>query len=134
VEEGNDGTLKLGATASVDSVGREALPENRLANVGRDEERDTRAKTVALGEELVEEDDNERGGNKLENEEKADTSTERRRRPVETSKNVNSSLSKSDDEGKDCGSATSFRALHSRFWAEPKRARSSLRLKSTSMS
>lgn len=101
MEEGNDGTLKLGAAASVDSVGREALPDDRLADVGRNEERDTRAKTVALGEELVEEDDNERGGNELEDKKEADTGTERRGRAVKASENVDGGLAKSDNKSKD---------------------------------
>ena len=54
VEEGNDGPLELGAAAGVDGRRREWLPDNRLADVGRDEQRYARAETVALLEELVE--------------------------------------------------------------------------------
>lgn len=37
MEEGNDGTLELGATAGVDSCGGECLPYDGLADVGGNE-------------------------------------------------------------------------------------------------
>jgi hypothetical protein len=61
VDKADNGTLELGTTASVDSGRGESAPDDRLANVGRDEERDTAAETVALLEELVKEDDNDGG-------------------------------------------------------------------------
>ena len=48
VEQRDNSTLKLGATAGVDGRRRERLPNNRLADVRRDEQGDARAKTVAL--------------------------------------------------------------------------------------
>ena len=48
VEERDDSTLKLGATAGVDGRRRERLPNNRLADVRHDEQGDARAETVAL--------------------------------------------------------------------------------------
>ena len=48
VEERDDSTLKLGTTAGVDGRRRERLPNNRLANVRREEQGDARAETVAL--------------------------------------------------------------------------------------
>ena len=59
VEEGDDGTLKLGAAAGVEGGGGEGLPDDGLADVGCDEEGDARAETVALLEQLVEKDDDE---------------------------------------------------------------------------
>ena len=103
VEEGNDGTLKLGTSTGVDRVGGEGLPDDRLANVGRDEEGDTGSETVALGEELVEEDDDERGRDELEDQEEADTGTEGRRGAVETGEDVDGGLSEGDDQGEDWG-------------------------------
>jgi hypothetical protein len=76
VEEGDDGSLELRAATGVDRVGGEGLPDDRLADVGGDEEGDTRAETIALGEELVEEHDDERGGDELEDEQEADTGAE----------------------------------------------------------
>lgn len=61
MEERDNGTLKFGSTAGVDGGGRESLPDDRLADVGSDEERDTGTNAVPLLEELVEEDDNESG-------------------------------------------------------------------------
>ena len=101
VEEGDKGTLELWAATGVDGVGGESLPDDVLANVGSDEKGDTAAETVALGEQLVEEDNDERGRDKLENEEKADTGAERRGRAVHAGEDVDSSLAKRDDESED---------------------------------
>ncbi len=53
VEEGNDGTLKLGPTASIDGGGRERFPDNRFTDVGGDEKRDPGAKAVTFLKEFV---------------------------------------------------------------------------------
>ena len=65
VEESNDGSLKLGALLSTNGDGREGLPEDDFADVGCDEERDARAKTVAFLEKFVEEDHNDTGHGEL---------------------------------------------------------------------
>ncbi|KAI3482411.1 hypothetical protein L1887_54967 [Cichorium endivia] len=101
VEEGDEGALELGATAGVDGGGREGLPDDGLADVGGDEERDTGAETVALLEELVEKDDDETGDNELENEQEADTSAEVLGLSVETGEHVDGGLSEGDDESKE---------------------------------
>lgn len=105
VEEGNDGTLKLGSSTGIDGVGGEGLPDDVFANVGSDEQGDTRSKTVALGEQLIEEDDNERGRDQLENEQQADTGAEGRGGAVETGKDVDGGLAKGNNEGEDWTSA-----------------------------
>lgn len=46
MEECDDGTLELGTTASVHSGWREGLPDDRLADVRRDEERNAGAEAV----------------------------------------------------------------------------------------
>lgn len=43
VEKGNDCAFKLGASSSIDGGGREGFPDDRLADVCSDEERDSRA-------------------------------------------------------------------------------------------
>lgn len=101
VEEGNDSALKLWASTGVDSVGGEGLPDDVLANVGSDEQGNTRSQAVALGEELVEEDDDERGGDELEDEQEADTGTERGGRAVETGEDVDRGLAEGDDQRED---------------------------------
>lgn len=98
VEEGNDSTLKLGTTASVDGGGGESLPHNGLADVGGNEQRDTAAKTVTLLEELIEEDDNHTGNNELEDEEEDDTGTKVGGRSVETGEDIDSGSTGGEDE------------------------------------
>jgi hypothetical protein len=100
VDEADNGTLELGTTASVDSGRGESAPDNRLANVGRDEERDTAAETVALLEELVKKDDNDGGSKKLDDEQNADTGAEVSGRAVETSQDVDTGLAERQDDGK----------------------------------
>ncbi len=53
MEEGDDGAFELSTTTSVNGSGGEGLPNNVLANVGGDEEGNTRAQTVALLQQLV---------------------------------------------------------------------------------
>jgi hypothetical protein len=53
MEESDNGTLELSSTGSGNSGGREGLPDDLLANVGGDEEGDTRAESVTLLQELI---------------------------------------------------------------------------------
>lgn len=99
VEQGDDGTLELGATASVNGRGGECLPDNGLANVGGNEQRDTAAETVALLEELIEQNDNETSNNQLDNQENTDTSTQVAGLAVETSQDVHTGLTEGKDDG-----------------------------------
>lgn len=101
VNKGDDGTLEFRTSASVDGGRRESLPDDRLANVGSDEERNTTAETVALLEELVEENDDQSSGEELENEENADTGTEVRRLAVKTGQDVNAGLAEGQDDGEE---------------------------------
>lgn len=84
MNEGNNGTLELGATTSVNGGGGEGLPHDGLADVGGNEEGDTAAETIALLEELVEEDNNQTSNDELDDKENADTGTEVRGLSVET--------------------------------------------------
>lgn len=77
MEERDDGTLKLGTSTSVDGSRRKGLPDNGFANVGRDEQVDSGSETVSLGQELVKEQDDRCSGNKLEDQEEDDSSSER---------------------------------------------------------
>ena len=65
VEEGDDGALELGAAAGVDGGGRERLPDDRLADVGGDEQRDAGAEAVALLKEFVQQKNDQAGNEKL---------------------------------------------------------------------
>ena len=53
MEEGDDGALEFGAAAGVDCGRGERLPDDGLADVGRDEEGDAGAEAVALLQQLV---------------------------------------------------------------------------------
>jgi hypothetical protein len=99
VEQGDDGTLELGTTASVDSRGGERLPDNGLADVGSNEQRDTAAKTVALLEELIQQNDDEAGNNQLDDQENTDTGTKVTGLAVETSQDVDTGLAEGKDDG-----------------------------------
>lgn len=46
-------------SASVDSGGAKCLPDDCLTDVGGNEERDTRAQTIALLEQLIQQQDNQ---------------------------------------------------------------------------
>lgn len=99
VEEGNDGALVLGATASVDAGRGESLPHDGLANVGGNEQRDTAAETVALLQQLVKENDNHAGNEELENQKNDNASAEVRRRAVKASEDVDSGGTGGQNEG-----------------------------------
>lgn len=101
VEQGNDGTLELRATASVDGGGRERLPDDRLANVGSNEERDTASESVSLLEKLIEEDNNKTSHNQLEDEEEDNTSAEIRWLSVEASEDIHGGLSHREDNSEE---------------------------------
>ena len=100
MDKGNDGTLELGSTTSVNGGGREGLPHDGLADVGGNEERDTAAETVAFLEELVKQDDNQTGDHKLDDEENADTGAEVRGLAVETGDDIDDRLAERDEDGK----------------------------------
>ena len=101
VEEGDEGTFELGTAAGVDGGRGEGLPDDALADVGSDEERDTGAETVALLEELIEENDNQTGDDELEDEQETDTGAKILGLSVETGENVDGGLTERDDEGKE---------------------------------
>jgi len=53
VEEGYDGSLELGSASGVNGRGRKGLPDNSLADVGGDEEGNSRSQSVTLLKELI---------------------------------------------------------------------------------
>lgn len=93
--------LKLWATTGVDGGRGSNAPHDVLADVGRDEERDTRAQTIALLEELVEKNDNKSSSQELDNEKNADTGAEICWGPVETSEHVDTRLAEGQDDGEE---------------------------------
>jgi hypothetical protein len=101
VEESDDGTLELGATAGVDGRGGEGLPDDRLADVGSNEQRNTAAETVALLEELVKQNNNKTSNNELDDQENTNTSSEVAGLAVETSQNVNAGLAEGENDSEE---------------------------------
>jgi hypothetical protein len=61
VEESDDGSFELGSSGTSNSGRREGLPDDLLANVGSNEERDTTSETIPLLEELIKDDDDDTG-------------------------------------------------------------------------
>lgn len=55
-------------SACVDSGGAEGLPHNCLTDVGCDEERDTRAQTIAFLQKLIQQQDNQTSNKELQRE------------------------------------------------------------------
>jgi len=53
VEKSNHGTLEFRSSAGVDRSWGEGLPDNRLADVGSNEKRNTTAQAISLLEKLI---------------------------------------------------------------------------------
>lgn len=101
MEKGNECTLEFWSTAGVDGGRRERFPDDGLANVGSNEERDTGTETVTLLEKFIEENDDESGDDELDDQQKADTSTEVTWLAIKTGKDIDGSLAKGDDQRED---------------------------------
>jgi len=97
----NDGAFEFRAATGVDSCWGEGFPNDRFAHIGSDEKRDARTQPVALLEELIEQDDDHGGRNKLDDEEKADTATNFLGRAIETGQDGYGGVAKSNDHGKE---------------------------------
>ena len=65
MEESDDSSFELCTSARVDGSWTERLPDNSLTDVGGDEERDTRTKTIAFLEQLVQQQHNKTSTEKL---------------------------------------------------------------------
>ena len=101
VEESDDSTLELGATAGVDGRGGERLPNDGLADVGGNEQRDTASKTVSLLQKLIQKNNNQTSNDKLNNQENADTSTKVAGLTVETSEHVHAGLTEGQNDSEE---------------------------------
>jgi len=97
LEHSDDGTLELSTTTHVEGHGAKSTPDNRLASVGGDEDRDTAAKTITLLKKLIKAENNDTSKNKLKNDKNAVHNTDLARITVHSTKNVGSSLTDSDD-------------------------------------
>ena len=100
VEQGNDSSFELGATAGVNGSRREALPNDGLANVGSDKKRDSRAQSVSFLEQFVQKQNNQTRDKELDDDQETDTGADVRGVSVHTGQDVNDTLAKSDDHSK----------------------------------
>ncbi|GAV28369.1 hypothetical protein PMKS-001840 [Pichia membranifaciens] len=100
VDEGQDGTLELGAPTSVDQRWSEALPDNGLADLRGHKQRGTGAKAVTLLKQLVQEDDHQGGKDQLEDQQEADARTEVGRSAVHAGQDVDGGLAEGQEDGK----------------------------------
>jgi len=98
LEESDDSTLKLCATAHVESHGAKSTPDDRLTDVGGDEDGDTTAKTIALLKKLIKAKNDDASKNKLKNDQNAIHNTNLAGLTIHSTKNVGSSLADSDDQ------------------------------------
>lgn len=101
MEESNDSTFKLRATAGVDCRGGKGLPDDRLTNVCSNEKRNSASKTVTLLKQFIEKNYDETSHDQLHNQEHADTSAEITWLAVETSKDEDACLAKGQDDGEE---------------------------------
>lgn len=100
VEQSNDGTFEFSSATSVDGGGAERLPDNAFANVGSNEEGDTRAKTVTLLKELVQENADNASEEKLDDNKGSSEDTDFSNISVHTRRNVSNSFDNSDNKTK----------------------------------
>jgi len=101
VEQCNDCSLEFWSTSGVNGGWGESLPDNGLADVGRNEKGDTASKTISLLEKLVKENDNQASNNQLEDQEEDNASTKVRWLTVKTSEDVDSSLTHGQNNGEE---------------------------------
>lgn len=92
MEKRNDGTLKLSTATGVDSGRTEGLPDNGFANVGGNEERNTRSKSISLLKELIESKDNKTSAEELGNDQNGISGTDRTKVTVHSTNNVSNSF------------------------------------------
>jgi len=101
MEESDDGTLEFGSSTGVDGSGTEGLPNDGFANVGGDENGNTRSKTISLLQKLVEGKDNQTGTEKLEDDQNGVTGTNGTEISVHSTGNISDGFTESNQETKE---------------------------------
>ena len=97
VEESDDRPLELRPSARVDRRRTERFPDDRLADVRGDEQRDARAESVAFLQQFVEEKDDQTGDEQLDDDQKTNAGADVRRVAVHARHHVDDGLSDGDD-------------------------------------
>ena len=82
----------------LDSDRGEGLPDDSLADVGSNEQRDTGAESVALVKEFIKQKDNDASNSELDDDENGITGTELAQFTVHATPDIGNGLTQSDDE------------------------------------
>ena len=98
VEQGDDGTFEFLTTTVIDSGGREGSPHDRLADVGGDEQANTRTNTITLLQEFVQQENDDAGSRQLNDEKTAGEGTEFAGRTVHTRDDVDEGSGEGEDD------------------------------------
>lgn len=101
MEKRDDGTFEFRTPAGIDGRGGKRFPDDRFADVGSDEKGDAASQPVSLLQQLVEQNDNQTGNHQLNDQQDTDTSTEIRGLTVETSEDINHSLTERHDDSEE---------------------------------
>lgn len=111
VEESDDCALEFRAVRTSDSNWREGLPNDSLANVRSNEDRDSRADTPTDLKELIKQQNDDAGNEQLEDDQDSITSTNLLDVTVHAGENVSDGLTQSDEDTKDLLSRSEELAL-----------------------
>jgi hypothetical protein len=98
VEECNNSSFEFSSTSSVEGGGTECLPDDGLTNIGCDEERNTRSKTVSFLKQLIKSQDNKTSNEKLYDNEDGVTSSKSSEITIHSRNNVCYSLTDGDED------------------------------------
>lgn len=101
VEERDNSSFEFRSTTSVDGGRRESFPDDRFADVGCNEQGNAASKSVALLQQLVEENDDKTGNNQLNDQEDTDTSTKIAGLTIETGKDIDTRLAEGQNDRKE---------------------------------
>ena len=101
MEESDDRALKLGSACAGNGVRAEGLPDNRLTDVGGNEEGDAAADAVALLEELIEANDDDSAHDQLGHKEDGVAAAELTDVAVHARNDVSDGLAEGDDHAEE---------------------------------
>jgi len=100
MEETNNCALEFRPTPSINSCWGKRLPDNVLADIGRNKEGNPRPNSVSLLKHFIEENDNHARSTELKNQKNDDPPPEIRRTAVDSRGNVHDSLPKRQNQCK----------------------------------
>lgn len=101
MEESNNSSFEFSSLFSSDGDWRETLPEDVLADVCSDEERNSRTKTVSFLQKFIEKNHNDSGGEQLSEDEDSVEGSEFRNFTVHSRQEVSEGFSESNNESEE---------------------------------